>query len=148
MIKKQLHPQKHFLTPAEKEKITKSLALYLEQREEICFAYLHGSFVGDGPFGDIDIAVYLNTEMEPAQALEYELDLEIAAEKIVKYPVDTRLLNRAPLSFRYSAIKNGKAIVSRNEEKRVDFHARTITRYCDFAPYRRRCLKEAFGFEI
>ena len=74
----------------------------------------------------------LNTECP--EATNYELALEIALEKTIRYPTDVRVLNNAPLSFQYNVIKSGEVVISRNENKRIEFHVRTITRYCDFAP--------------
>ncbi|SFF95624.1 hypothetical protein SAMN05660649_00192 [Desulfotomaculum arcticum] len=138
--------KKYCVLPAEKEKMKSMLTSFMYHRTEICFVYLHGSFVTERSFGDIDIAVNLNTECPGATA--YELQLEIALEKIIKYPTDVRILNNAPLSFQYNVIKSGEIIVSRNENKRIEFHVRTIIRYCDFAPLRRNYLKEAFNIEI
>ena len=81
----------------------------LKRRNEIEFAYLHGSFL-EGDFRDIDLAIYLNKLKTKKDALEYELALERELENIVNIPVDVRVLNNAPLSFRFNTIKGGRGI--------------------------------------
>ena len=48
------------LTSREKAHVTSALRDLLEFREEVLFAYLHGSFVNGSRFRDIDVAVYLD----------------------------------------------------------------------------------------
>lgn len=110
---------------------------------EIVFAYVHGSFAKDGPFRDIDIAVYLKEP--PDSALEYELALEAALIQSAPYPVDVRVLNNAPLSFRYQVIKEGRILFVRDDDARSDFQESTLSRYFDFAPFRSLYLKETLG---
>ena len=70
---------------------------------------------------DIDVALYLSST--PAAPLEYELSLEAAFSDVIqKYPVDVRILNVAPLSFRYNVIKEGVLLIVRDDERRTGFH--------------------------
>lgn len=127
----------------DKSAIRNSLKSALEEYPEIVFAYVHGSFVKDGPFRDIDIAVYLKEA--PPSALEYELALEAPLIRATPYPVDVRVLNNAPLSFRYQVIKQGRLLLVRDDNARSDFQEITLAHYCDFAPFRRLYLKETLG---
>ncbi|MEO1785353.1 nucleotidyltransferase domain-containing protein [Thermodesulfobium sp. 4217-1] len=127
--------------------IEESIRNLLLKREDISFAYLHGSFVKEDYFHDIDIAVYL--EKVPDSILEYELQLEAElALSIGKYIFDVRVLNSAPLSFKYNVIKNGVILLAKDDDKRCDFQETTITNYCDFLPYRKAYMKENIGIEI
>jgi len=85
----------------DKDKIQRMIVDILKERKEITFAYLHGSFVKDG-FRDIDIAIYLNEAMDKKNILKYELFLERVLEDELSLPVDVRVLNNAPLSFRFN----------------------------------------------
>ena len=51
------------LSPEQKQQVKAQIQHLLESREEVLFAYLHGSFLLDVPFEDIDIAVYLREDM-------------------------------------------------------------------------------------
>jgi predicted nucleotidyltransferase len=75
--------------------------------------------------------------------MEAELDKEVK-----KYPVEVRVLNNAPLSFRYNVLKHGKPIVVVDDDLRCDFMEATLSNYFDFAPFRKMYLKEAMGSGI
>jgi hypothetical protein len=51
------------LSPEQKQLVKAQIQDVLVSREEVLFAYLHGSFLLDVPFEDIDIAVYLREDM-------------------------------------------------------------------------------------
>jgi len=111
------------------------------------FAYLYGSFVKKDTFRDIDVAIYL--EKIPISILEYELEMETELMKVLKkYIVDVRVLNTAPLSFKYNVLKEGKVLLVKDNDKRVDFEEKTIVFYLDFLPYRNLYLKETLSVEI
>ena len=130
----------------EKKKILNSVTEILDKHEEVSFAYLHGSFVGDSGFRDIDIAVFLSSM--PVSVLDYELDMEFALMEVAKgCPVDFRVLNGAPLSFQYNVIKNGLILLVRDDDERSEFQERTLRGYFDFEPYRRNYLKEILKIE-
>ena len=44
----------------EREAILNTLQRALEMQPEVVFAHVHGSFLEDRPFHDIDLAVYLD----------------------------------------------------------------------------------------
>jgi uncharacterized protein len=135
------------LSEIDKLELAKKISGILEKHQEISFAYLHGSFNEQGSFADIDIAVYLNSL--PQSPLAYELQMEAdLMRELGRYPVDVRILNRAPLSFRYNVIREGKVLVVRDEDQRSTFQETTVTRYFDFAPYRDAYLKETLGLGV
>ncbi|PKM83595.1 MAG: nucleotidyltransferase domain-containing protein [Firmicutes bacterium HGW-Firmicutes-13] len=131
------------------KKILNELQDVLAQEENILFAYLHGSFVNFVNFGDIDIAVYLkNVPDDKLDIMTYEFNLEKTIEKKTLYPVDVRILNTAPPSFKYSVIKNGIRLIEKDENKRVDFETMTLKIYFDFLPFRKRYFREALNREV
>ncbi len=129
-----------------KETIRAIVIQELQKHEEISFAYLHGSFTEKDTFHDIDIAVFLKEF--PGSALEYELDLETKLIQVTGRIVDVRILNSAPLSFRYHVIREGVPLLIRDEDERVEFQEITLSRYFDFAFFRAMYLKETIGFGI
>ncbi len=132
------------LTDTEKEKIINNISNLLEKREEILFSYIHGSFL-ENDFRDIDIAVYLN---EGEKSLKYELHLEREIEDIASFPVDVRILNNAPLTFRFNVIKNGILLFSKNEKIRCDFESLSIDEYHDINYFLKIYRSEALGIKI
>ena len=135
------------LSEEEKTAIIIQLRKLLEGRPEISFAYLHGSFVENETYHDIDVAVYLRDL--PASVLHYELELEAQCAQVVSPGVvDIRILNGAPLSFRYNAVKQGFVLFEKDDDERADFIEVTLGQYFDFAPYRAIYLKEALGIGV
>lgn len=127
----------------EKESLAAQLAEQMAQHPEVLFAYLHGSFIGEGPFRDIDLAVYVAPGAAPPDRLRwYECELATDLQSRVTIPVDVRILNDAPLTFRYQVLK-GKALLARDVEVLEEFRARTWDDYLDFAPSAHRYLREA-----
>ncbi|AEF97130.1 nucleotidyltransferase domain-containing protein [Methanotorris igneus] len=122
-----------------KEKIKKKIKEILAEKDEVIFAYLHGSF-NEIYFRDVDIAVYVD-ENKVGDFLDYELKISAEIEKTVRLPVDVKVLNSAPLSFKYRAIK-GELLISKNEEVRLRFIERVLMEYLDFKPIEEKIIEE------
>jgi len=139
---------KYFQISASNKKIImERLRDHLKKKPNLLFAYVYGSFVMADKFRDIDIAVYL--KQIPSTPLHVELELETELGNIIKnYLVDVRILNNAPLSFRYNVIKSGKPIVVVDDDARTDFEEATLSNYFDFSPFRKMYLKETLGHGI
>lgn len=142
---RKLHPP---LSPEGRDAIFAALRERLLKEDHLAFAYVHGSFLTDSPFHDVDLAVYSSTEI--TSNLDHELGLEVELERTLReagyaFPVDVRLLNRAPLDFRYRVIRDGLLLFCRDETLRVDFEARTFSQYFDFAPFQRAYLRQVLG---
>ncbi len=133
----------HRLLNKEKMGIKKSLNSILARRDEVIFAYLYGSFLSASWFRDVDIAVFIDEKRaDKKEALEYEISLALELEERIHLPVDAKLLNHAPLSFKYEVTK-GEAIFSRDEEARFSFVEDAWHRYLDYAPVEREFIKES-----
>ncbi len=123
----------------DKEEIKEKIRKVLTEKDEVIFAYLHGSF-DEIYFRDVDIAVYVD-ESKVEDFLDYELSLSVEIEKIVKLPVDVKVLNSAPLNFKYRAVK-GELLISKNEEIRFRFIEKVLMEYLDFKPIEKRMIRE------
>lgn len=123
------------------EEVCRKLKESLEKREEIIFAYIHGSFLELTKFRDIDIAVYVNESLVPHdEALEYALEISALTELETGIsPLDTKVLNYASIGFRYHATK-GILLFSKDEDKRADFLEDTWKRYFDLLPKRKQII--------
>ncbi|MFZ5596456.1 MAG: nucleotidyltransferase domain-containing protein [Bacillota bacterium] len=142
--------KKHSLVNKNKSEIISLLTESLKHYTELEFAYIHGSFLNEEQFGDIDIAVYLKegASLPKDSITKLEIDLEVQLEKIVRYPLDIRVINYSPLSFRYNVLKGGKLLFARNEDILTNFTEKTISAYIDFVHYRKRYLKEVLNLEV
>ena len=136
--------EKHSVSDQEKEKVIFTISSVLEKEIDVVFSYVHGSFL-ERVFKDIDVAIFVDERRIPS-FLRYELQMESLLNKAVgKFTFDVRILNGAPLSFRYEVIKNGKLIMTKDEESRIEFETSTFGNYFDFAPFRDSYLKEVLG---
>ncbi len=125
-----------------KKAIIEKIKTCLLEKEEISFAYIHGSFLEREDFRDIDIAIYLeDSRLKSIDSLNYEIDLSLLLEEKIKpgkiykrfVPFDLKVVNLdcAPVSFRYHASK-GKLLFSRDEMAREEFLCRTWQEYFDY----------------
>ena len=125
--------------------LVETLQRLIECRQEIQWAYLHGSFLEGGPYRDVDIAVWVDpTAAGPRGWRWYEVDLATTLELRLHQPVDIRVLNDAPLAFRYHALK-GQLLLVRDWEGLNEMRARTWDDYCDFLPFARQYLREVLS---
>ncbi len=124
----------------EREEVLARLRELLEPREEIVFAYLHGSFAEGLPCNDIDLAVYVD-KARVEDAFDYEMGLSVELTRALRFPVDVHVLNDAPLGFQHSVLQ-GEAILVRDEEFLADFIERVAREYMDFAYLGRMYLEE------
>ncbi|MQY60599.1 nucleotidyltransferase domain-containing protein [bacterium] len=116
-----------------KETTVENLKKKLSSRNEIIFSYIHGSFLDNYPFRDIDIAVYVDQEKIISQkAFDYSFQLSLDLSKETGFEIDIQIMNYGPLGFRHSVLKNGKLLFSKNEKLRLDLIENTSLEYIDF----------------
>jgi len=127
-----------------RSRIAAELKRRLEDRPEIVFAYLHGSFTSPGPYRDVDVAVWVDPAREPDHGTRYALDLALWLERGLGARVDVQALNDAPLAFRYHALA-GRLLFTRDDEFLDELRARTWDEYFDFEPFARQYLRDALG---
>ncbi len=138
---------KHSLKKSEKEKIIKKISSCIfEQYEEILTVYIFGSFISARYFSDIDIGII--AAMDLSKPLEFELELENRLEKVIKFPVDVRILNQAPISFAQNVFRTGRIIIDKNPNMRADFEGRILKQYFDFSPFQKRYLQEVINAPV
>jgi uncharacterized protein len=129
------------LTHARVDAVRTHLRERLSARSEVRFAYLHGSILERTTVGDVDVAVSVDPDRFPSDITAYELTLESVLERGLGLPVDVRVLEGAPLSFRY-AVSRGDAVYVRDPEALATFREHTWRAYLDFAPLRESVLRD------
>ena len=129
----------------DREQLRSRLVRDLDARPEILLALLHGSFARDRAFRDIDVAVWLDSaRLSKDERFRFALDLAVELRLTLGHAVDVRVLNDAPLGFRYHALA-GSLLVVRDEGFLDELRARTWDEYLDFQPFARRYLREALS---
>ena len=117
--------------------LIEQLRRLLEPDTDILFAYLYGSSVNDPDlFGsDIDVGVYL----KPGDLNEYVKKEEQLTAFLVSHlhhdRIDLRIINTLSLILKYSILRDGVLIFSRDELERVDFDTTSMIRFFELKPY-------------
>lgn len=125
--------------------MSRELQRELEARPEVTLAVLHGSFPEGAAYRDIDVAIWLDPDRLARDGrFRYALDLSIHLQRQLGRPIDVRVLNDAPLAFRYHALR-GRPLVVRDEQFLDELRARTWDDYFDFQPFARQYLREALS---
>lgn len=132
----------HRLSPAQRDLVTEALRAALASDEDVAFAFLHGSFVLDVPFRDVDLAVFFTHRVEYPDERSLTLGARLSA--LVQLPVDVRALNTAPPTFRFHAVR-GRLLTASDEVLLSDVLEDTMRRYFDVAPVLVQATREAFG---
>lgn len=119
----------------------KKLRESLEKRDEIIFAYVHGSFAEGLSFKDIDVAVYVDEKTVTIKdAIDYGLEISAITElESGLTPLDIKVINYAPVGFRYYATRS-ILLFSKDEEIRCNFLEDTWRRYFDLLPKRKQLI--------
>jgi predicted nucleotidyltransferase len=118
------------ISDPERALIVEELKNLLNNHEEVIFALLYGSMVDpviSERFGDIDIALYINSEK--LQVSEYILESQMEAQisrvlsaKGLDFPpIEVLIINKAPTSFLVRLFKSPYIILKENEEVMTDF---------------------------
>lgn len=118
------------------------------RRRGVIALYLTGSAARESAttLSDIDFAVWLAPDLEPADRLRLRLDLLRDFTSILGTDdVDLAVLNDAPPVVRYNLLREGRRLFSTDEALRVDLETRALKVYFDWLPALRlhqRALKE------
>ncbi|MCY4078276.1 MAG: nucleotidyltransferase domain-containing protein [Acidobacteria bacterium] len=128
---------------AERDRVRRALVEALRSEPDVGWAWLHGSFLGDGGFHDVDVGVHL-AAAEDAH-VERALDLGLRLDRATRFPVDVQVLNGAPASFLFHVFRDGHLLLCRDDTGLANRMERTVREYLDVAPLRRRAVIEAFG---
>lgn len=103
-----------------RQALKENLQSELLKRKEIIFAYIHGSFVSSPSFRDVDVAVFVDSQIvSQDRALDYELELSALLK--ASYPIDVRLLNYAPPGFQNNVAHSGELLFSRDDKALAQF---------------------------
>lgn len=107
----------------------------LNRERNILFAYIFGSYARKEARkgSDIDIAIFLRNPSVIEKDPKFEVRLALKIEKVLRKPIDVRILNDKPLTFINQVLKHGKLLFSRNEKERINFEVKMFDLYLDFS---------------
>ncbi len=133
----------HTVSPAQREQIYQRLRDELERVPGVRFTYLYGSLLESDRIHDVDVGLFLD-EITAAHNTSLLDHLSMTLRAAVNVPVDVRILNDAPLSFLYHALR-GRLLSCRDEAFLTDLMEDVARRYLDLAPILRISTKDAFA---
>ncbi|MHA1579690.1 MAG: type VII toxin-antitoxin system MntA family adenylyltransferase antitoxin [Candidatus Freyarchaeota archaeon] len=101
----------------------------------VVVVYLYGGYARGEPtkFSDIDVGVILDKRVPREKYLDITLELMDEISRFLRFPdVDVRVLNEAPVVFRFGVVRDGCLAFCSDESLRVEFEAGTMMEYFDF----------------
>lgn len=119
-------------TARDKNVILQHLRRLLEERPEICFGYVHGSFLTSSSYNDVDVALYLVPA--PGEPFDYEMQVSVELTRALRFPIDVHVLNDARLGFQHQSLR-GQLILTRDPVFLTTFIERVAGQYMEFAYY-------------
>lgn len=119
----------------EKDRITSLVSQELDNDKRVIFAYLHGSFVCEAFFRDIDIFVYISKDEDTFVTQSsirdniYEAVTDAGFHNIGIDDFDVKVMNDAPYDFVIDILDKGTLLVDKNRELRTDYIERISDQY-------------------
>jgi hypothetical protein len=104
---------------------------------------LFGSFLEVNTVHDVDVGIYLHP-FDTTRQTEIVASLAQRLTDAAGLPVDVRILNQAPVTFLYHAVR-GHLLVSKNDDLLASTLENVSRRYLDIAPFLLQATKEAFA---
>ena len=126
---------------------------YFSEQDDMLVVYIFGSYGTEyqTPLSDVDFAVLFKQEAEINLMREMEIMSQITLITKVE-DIDLVNLNQAPVLLQHKAIKEGKLIFEREENKVSEFIEYVLTYYYDakirsevFNQEYRESLEEEYG---
>jgi len=94
----------------DRERVIDTIRSILLEDSRIKLAIIHGGFINNEVFRDIDIALLLE---DIEEELIYVEELRDRLERATGIGIDIQLLNKAPPSFTYRVLHTGRVLVER-----------------------------------
>lgn len=116
-----------------RERIINIIKSHLSDKDDVIFAYLHGSFAESGRFRDIDLAIFMR---KPGREIEIESDFSYELTEKTGYQVEVRIINKASVAFQMAVLRKGRLLLNREDDVRTDFIEDVGRRYRVYSHFR------------
>ena len=123
--------------------IEQTITDYFSKQPEVIAVYLFGSYAKNRSRldSDVDLAVLFEPKIRPEKSYHLETKYFRDLSRIISKNLDIVILNRAGELLVYEVFHQGLLIYQRDPDKRIEFQARRICYYLDFAPMMFRMRK-------
>jgi hypothetical protein len=117
---------------------------YLEQRNEVEFAYLFGGLAKGAakPLSDVDIAVYLSEEADQVQA-KFEMITDLV-DILCTDEIDLLILNQSTLSLCINVLKHHHILVDKKPLARYAYQSLIMRKYFDHHRFESSILRRRY----
>ncbi|MBI5193210.1 MAG: nucleotidyltransferase domain-containing protein [Nitrospirae bacterium] len=110
------------------------------KKYHVVTAYIFGSEAKGvaGVLSDIDVAVFIHTDIKKADRFDLRLRLSNDVSAIMGKRVDLVVLNESPIQLSYEIIRHGKLLFCSDRPAKVDMELDILSRYLDRRYYDKR----------
>lgn len=126
---------------SEKLNIQDIISAFLQQFDEIVFAYIFGSFATKEHYHDIDIAVYLNDKFNKNDFTKYpygyESEMISKLTQLTRKKIDFVVMNKMGITFQQRIINKGILLFCKDKSKRIAYENYIRKLYIDSANIRK-----------
>lgn len=107
----------------------------LEEKKDVLFCYLFGSFVRGDVIqkSDMDMAVFLSPKKR-TNFFEMRLDLMEKLTRVLGRDADVIVLNTASPFLKYAVLREGVLVYNRDPEMQLGFELKAMNEYFDYKP--------------
>ncbi len=122
------------------EELKNRIVRYFSRQSEVLAVYLFGSHASGAEHAksDLDLAVLCDSSRDRQSAHRLQMKYFKELSRVVPENLDIVILNRAGELLVYEVLSRGRLLYQRDASRRVQFEARRIADYLDFAPVMRR----------
>lgn len=139
-----------FLKESERQRrlaVGRALRQALEREPRVEAAWLHGSFLAEPDYGDIDMAVLIGDDGTPSARAIEEIEARLQdARPAGDDRVDLKSFAAAPLAFRARVIQAGERLLARDPLAVGRLEDETLSEWFDYLPaweaYHRALVKD------
>jgi predicted nucleotidyltransferase len=131
--------------PEDLERRLATLGAVFDSETAVRFAYVFGGAARGElrPLSDVDVAVYLDDAVDPAQA---RLDLiRVVTRHLATDEVDLVVLNQAPTALQGRIVQSRRVIADKDPFLRHRFESLALRTFLDFRIFERRFLDARFA---
>jgi predicted nucleotidyltransferase len=126
----------------DKKELISTIRTYLEKREGLVFAYIHGSFVTADRFRDIDLAIYGNPKPTLMDIGAMITDLSVLTGFKIDITLLNDLQNNSP-SLAFNIVSYGELLFCTDTTLHTTYKTGVLLNYFDTA-YLRDMVEKAF----
>jgi predicted nucleotidyltransferase len=135
--------------PLDRAVLQQLQAFFNDDHVGIVCVYVYGSVARGEAHDTSDIDVAVLCSQEPPPTLDgLGLELGYRLERLLGKPVDSVILNRAPLDLIHRVLRDGMLVYDSDPSSRIRFEVQARNAYFDLLPYLRQYRRATPGVPL